>query len=268
MIGVFDSGFGGLTALKEFLKVLPDYDYIYLGDNARAPYGNKSDEVIYNYTKAAVDFLFKVGAELIIIACHTASAKALRKIQQEYLPENYPDKRVLGVVVPIVEAAIKLSRYHKLGIIGTSATVNSGVYKKELEKLRSDLEIYQQACPLLVPLVEEGWAGKPEARMILKKYLRPLKVKQIDTLILGCTHYPFLIKDIIRIMGKNVKIVNPALAAAEKLVIYLAKHKDLEKKLGKNKNLVFYTTDEVNKFRELGRKFLGREIGEVKRAVL
>ncbi|MBU0722385.1 glutamate racemase [Patescibacteria group bacterium] len=267
-IGVFDSGFGGLTMFKEFLKVLPDYDYIYLGDNARAPYGNKSDEVIYNYTKQAIDFLFKQDCELIIIACHTASAKALRKIQQEYLLKNYSDKKVLGVVVPIVEEAIKLSRYHKLGIIGTKATINSDAYKKELEKLRSDLKIFQQACPLLVPLVEEGWVKKPETKMILKKYLLPLKVKQIDTLILGCTHYLFLIKDIIRIMGKNVKIINPAIAVAEKLAIYLDKHKDLEKKLSKNKKIIFYTTDDVIKFKELGQRFLGKSIENINKIIL
>ncbi|MFH1233769.1 MAG: glutamate racemase [Patescibacteria group bacterium] len=268
MIGVFDSGFGGLTVLKEFLRVLPDYDYIYLGDNARAPYGNKSDEVIYEYTRQAVDFLFKAGCELVIIACHTASSKALRKIQQEYLPKSYPIRRVLGVVVPVVEEAIKLSRYHRLGIIGTTATIGSGVYKKELEKLRSNLKIFQQSCPLLVPLVEEGMVERPETRMILKKYLRPLKVKEIDTLILGCTHYPLLLKDIARMMGKNVKVVNPAKVAAEKLVEYLKRHDEMEKKLGKNGRLVFYTTDNARKFKELGQRFLGRAIGEVKKAEL
>lgn len=268
MIGVFDSGFGGLTVLKEFLRILPDYDYIYLGDNARAPYGNKSDESIYEYTRQAVDFLFKAGCELVIIACHTASSKALRRIQQEYLPKNHPDRRVLGVVVPTVEEAIKLSRYHKLGVIGTIATINSGVYKKELAKLRKDLEIFEQACPLLVPLVEEGMLERPETRMILKKYLRSLKVKEIDTLILGCTHYPLLIKDIARIMGKNVKVVNSAEVAAEKLMEYLKKHSEIEKKLGKNSKLVFYTTDNAVKFKELGQRFLGKNIGEVKKVVL
>lgn len=263
--------------LKEFLRVLPDYDYIYLGDNARAPYGDKSAEVIYRHTEAAVDFLFKKGCELAIIACHTASAKALRKIQEDFLPKNYPDRRVLGVVVPVVEEAIKLSRYHRLGIIGTTATIASGVYKKELEK-NCDLsrsarsgearEIFEQACPLLVPLVEEGWTDKAETRMILKKYLRPLKVKEIDTLILGCTHYPLLIKDISRIMGKNVKIVNPAEVAAGKLVMYLDKHKDLAEKLGKNRKLVFYTTDNAGKFKELGQKFLGKKIERVEKAEL
>ncbi len=268
MIGVFDSGFGGLTVLKEFLRVLPDYDYIYLGDNARAPYGNKSDEAIYEYTKQAVDFLFKQGCELIIIACHTASSKALRRIQQEYLLTAYPDKRVLGVVVPIVEEAIKLSRYHKLGIIGTKATINSGVYKKELEKLRNDLEIYDQACPLLVPLVEEGWIGKPETNKILKKYLLPLKIKKIDTLILGCTHYPLMMKDIERIIGKNVKVINTAVAVAEKLKDYLKRHEEIEKKLEKNGKIIFYTTDEVNKFKELGKKLLVRELKDVKKVIL
>ena len=268
MIGVFDSGFGGLTVLKEFLRVLPDYDYIYLGDNARAPYGNKSDEVIYNYTCEAVDFLFKRSAELIIIACHTASAKALRKIQQEYLPANYPDKKVLGVVVPVAETALELSHGNKLGVMGTTATINSGVYKKELEKLRDDLKIFQQACPLLVPLVEEGWTDKTEAKMILKKYLRPLKEKQIGTLMLGCMHYPLLEKDISRIMGRKVKIINPAVVVAEKLKDYLVRRGEIEKKLGKNGKSVFYTTDDANKFKEMGRKFLGKNIKDVKKVEL
>lgn len=268
MIGVFDSGFGGLTVLKEFLRVLPKYDYIYLGDNARAPYGNKSDESIYEYTRQAVDFLFKAGCSLVIIACHTASSKALRRLQREYLPKSYPSQRVLGVVVPTVEAAIGLSRHHKLGVIGTLATISSGVYKKELEKLRNDLKIFEQACPLLVPLVEEGMIERPETKMILRKYLHPLKVREIDTLLLGCTHYPLLLKDISRIMGKNVKIVNPAEVAAGKLADYLKRHQEIENKLGKNGKLVFYTTDNANKFKELGQRFLGKPIKEVKKAVL
>lgn len=268
MIGVFDSGFGGLTVLKEFLRVLPAYDYVYLGDNARTPYGDKSDEALYHYTRQAVDFLFKRGCELIIIACHTASARALRKIQQEYLPEVYPERRVLGVVAPLVESAVKLDCSHKLGVIGTKSTISSGVYKKELEKLRNDLAVFEQACPLIVPLVEEGWTGKPEARMILKKYLRPLKVKQIDTLILGCTHYPLMLKDIKRIMGGRVKVVNPAAAAAEKLADYLKRRPEIERKLKQNGKSVFYTTDDANKFRELGRKFLGGAIEKVEKAEL
>ncbi len=277
MIGVFDSGFGGLTVLKEFLRLLPQYDYIYLGDNARAPYGNKSDEVIYSYTKEAVDFLFKQGCELIIIACHTSSAKALRRIQQEYLPIHNPGKRVLGVVVPMVEEAVKLSRFHRLGIIGTKATIESQVYEKELKKnwnlsgsARSGVarEIHSRSCPLLVPLVEEGWIGKPETRLILKKYLRPLKLKKIDTLILGCTHYPLLIKDLARLTGKRVKIVDPGKVVAEKLKDYLERHKEIEEKLSKHGRVVFYTTDDTNKFKQLGEKFLGQTIKQVEKVNL
>ncbi|MDO8593157.1 MAG: glutamate racemase [bacterium] len=268
MIGVFDSGLGGLTILKEFLRVLPEYDYLYLGDNARAPYGNKSDELIYEYSRQAVGRLFKQGCELVIIACHTASARALRRLQQEYLPANHPEKKVLGVAVPVVEQAKKISRYGRVGVIGTRATIESKIYEKELAKLGNSLEVYEQACPLLVPLIEEGRAGKPECNLILKKYLRPLKVKKIDTLILACTHYPFLLKDIKRIMGKNVKIINPATVVAEKLKDYLARHPEIGKKLGKNKQRVFYTTDSLEKFKSLGQKFLGGEIGEVEKAIL
>ncbi len=208
MIGVFDSGFGGLTILSAFIKKLPAYDYLYLGDSARTPYGSKSQEVIYTYTRQAVRFLFERGCRMIILACNTASTKALRKIQQEWLPANFPDRRVLGVVIPLAESAVESTRYGRIGVIGTQATIESKVYEEELRKLKTDLKIYGQACPLLVPLVEEGWVRRPEANMILKKYLFRLKRKNIDTLILGCTHYGFLEKDIIRIMGKNCRVLN------------------------------------------------------------
>lgn len=268
MIGVFDSGFGGLTVLKEFLNKLPQYDYIYLGDNARAPYGNKSEEVIYNYAREAVDFLFKEGCELIIIACNTASAKALRKIQQEFLAESYPDKRVLGVIIPAVEAAAELNNLKRMGLIGTRATIESKTYEKELNNLRQDIIIYSQFCPLLVPLIEEGWAEKSETKKILKKYLRPLKEKKIDALILGCTHYPILAKEIKQIMGKRVKVLDTPKIVAEKLADYLKKHPEIERKLSKNGKRLFYTTDSVARFKEMGEKFLGREIGDVKRIEL
>ncbi len=267
MIGVFDSGFGGLTILEKFLRVLPQYDYVYLGDNARAPYGNKSQEVIFNYTKEATRFLFKQGCELIIIACNTASTKALRRIQQEYLPKYNEQKRVLGVVIPVAEVAVELSRYGRIGVIGTKATIKSKVYEIELKKLRPDLEIYQQACPLLVSLVEEGWIGKPETNMILKKYLRPLKVKKIDTLILGCTHYPFLVKDIKRIMGKNIKVVNSPQVVSLKLGDYLERHTEIEQKLKKDKKRTFYTTDDPVMFKQFGQKFLGSTVKDVKRVI-
>jgi len=262
MIGVFDSGFGGLTILKGFLEKLPQYDYIYLGDNARTPYGSKSQDLIYSYTREAVDFLFKQGCALIIIACNTSSAKALRKIQQEFLPENHPDKRVLGVIIPIVEEAARLTKSKKVGVVGTRATIESGSYELEIKKQNGKLEVYGQSCPLLVPLVEEGWLGKPETKMILKKYLRPLKQKQVDTLILGCTHYPFLINDIKRVMTKRVKVLNSPKIVAEKLTDYLKRHPEIEEKLGKNKKRIYYTTDDPKRFKYFSSKFLGDEIKE------
>ncbi|MBN1105257.1 MAG: glutamate racemase [Deltaproteobacteria bacterium] len=263
MIGVFDSGYGGLTVLKAFLERLPDYDYVYLGDSARAPYGNKSLKVVYEYTRQAVEFLFGQGAVLIILACNTASAKALRKVQQEWLPVYQPDKRVLGVVIPLAEAAVEASRHGRIAVIGTRATIESGVYKQELHKLRPELKVFGRACPLLVPLVEEGWVGKPETHSILKKYVRPIKNNAVDTLILGCTHYPFLKRDIERIMGKNCRVLDAPAIAADKLADYLIRHPEIEVRLPRNGNRTFYTTDDPERFKAFGEDFLGRRIGEV-----
>ena len=192
MIGVFDSGFGGLTILKSFLEVLPEYDYLYLGDNARAPYGNKSHETIYQYTCEALRFLFMRGCDLVIIACNSASTEALRRVQQEFLPNNFPDKKVLGVIVPVAEGVIETIAKKKLdakkvrvGVIGTRATINAQVFEKELTKRNFSGAIFSKACPLLVPLVEEGWVEKPETKTILRKYLQPLKSHNINFLILA-----------------------------------------------------------------------------------
>ena len=268
MIGVFDSGFGGLTILKAFLDELPEYDFIYLGDNARTPYGNKSLNVIYEYTRQAVQFLFRKGSRLIILACNTASAKALRKIQQEWLPLHYPDRRVLGVVIPLAEAAVEVSRYGRIGVIGTRATIESKVYEQELLKLETDLNIYSRPCPLLVPLVEENWAGKPETNMILKKYLWPLKSRHIDTLILGCTHYPFLKKDIERIMGRNCHVLDAPGIVTGRLVDYLQRHPEIEEMLSRNRQNGYYTTDDTERFSDFGEKFLGRRISHVRTVIL
>ncbi len=268
MIGVFDSGFGGLTILQSFIRKLPDYDFTYLGDNARTPYGNKSLDVIYAYTRQAVDFLFRADARLIILACNTASAKALRKIQQEWLPLHYPDRRVLGVAIPLAEAAVEVSRYGRIGVIGTRATIESRVYEQELLKLVPDLKIYSRPCPLLVPLVEEDWVGKPETNMILKKCLRPLKNCHVDTLILGCTHYPFLKKDIERIMGKNCHVLDAPGIVGHKLVQYLQRHPEMEEMIQKNGQRKFYTTDNAERFSDFGRKFLGLGIPDAKEVVL
>jgi glutamate racemase len=265
MIGVFDSGLGGLTVLRAFLKRLPQYDYLYVGDNARAPYGNKSLEVIYEYTRQAVEFLFGHGCVLIILACNTASAKALRKIQQEWLPLHYPDRRVLGVVIPLAEGGIHRTRFGRIGVIGTRATIETRVYQQELDKLRSDLKVYGLACPLLVPLVEEGWAGKPETNRILKKYLRHLKDRKVDTLILGCTHYPFLQKDIKRIMGRNCKVLDGPAIVADKLEDYLHRHPEIETRVTRRGKVSYFTTDDPKRFKLFGESFLGRNIPEVEK---
>jgi len=269
MIGLFDSGLGGLTILNYFIKKLPQYDYVYLGDSARAPYGNKSDNLINTYTQQAVNFLFKEGCELLIIACNTASAKALRNIQQKHLPKRHSKKRVLGVVIPVAEKTaevIKNSNHRcRIGIIGTRATIASGVYEEELNKASAKEKIYKQACPLLVPLVEEGWANRREAKMILRYYLRPLKDNKVNTLILACTHYPILYKQIKQIMGKQCRVLNSPEYVAEKLERYLLNHPEIEKKLRKNKKRIFYTTDDAEKFKSQAEKFLSEKIKIIKK---
>jgi len=260
IIGVFDSGLGGLTILRYFLQDLPGYNYLYLGDNARLPYGEKSQETIYNYAKEAMDFLFSSGCNLVIIACNTASAQALRRLQQEYLPAHYPDRRILGVIRPLAEAAAKDPKIKTIGVIGTRATINSRAYSSEIKKLNSDINVAENAAPLLVPLIEEGWASKPETRMILKKYLHPLKTKQIQTLILGCTHYPFLHQAIKKIMGRRISVPQPGEIVAASLKDYLARHKELGLSEVTAPARRYYTTDDPQSFRNLGEKFLGRKI--------
>lgn len=269
MIGVFDSGLGGLTVLKEYTKELGDYDYVYLGDSARAPYGNKSQELIYEHTVEAVDFLFKKGCELVIVACNTSSAKALRKVQQEWLPENYPNKKVLGVIIPIAETVSELTnKGEKIGLIGTEATINSGTYEAEIKKLNPDLKIIAKPTPLLVPLVEEGWLKRKETKMILRYYLRPLKREKIDYLILGCTHYPVLLNLIRNIADKRCEVINPPAHITSKLKLYLKNHPEIEKKLPRNKKRIFYTTDDPKKFKTLSKKFWQDGIGEIKKTNL
>lgn len=263
IIGVFDSGLGGLSVLKYFLQKLSKYNYLYLGDTARLPYGSKSPEMIYEYTRQAVDFLFQKGCNLIIIACNTASAQALRKLQQEYLSKNYPNRRILGVIRPLVEAASD-KRFKKVGVLGTKATVSSDAYKNELQKINPDVEVYQQSAPLLVPLIEEGWLKKPETKMILKKYLRPLKTKQIDTLILACTHYPFLYKQVVKIMGKNIKIPHPGEIVADSLKNYINNHPELKLKEVSFPSLNYYVTDSLNNFRVQAEKFLEKPVKNIK----
>jgi glutamate racemase len=260
MIGVFDSGFGGLVVLKEFLKLLPAYDYLYLGDNARIPYGTRSDEVVYRFTHQAVDYLFRQGCILIILACHTASSKALRRIQQEYLATHHPDCRVLGVVIPTVEEALARSRQGRIGVIGTEGTVTSNSFRIELKKLEPAIQVFQQACPLLVPIIEAGeqhWMGTD---LILKKYLDPLIQAQVDTLILGCTHYSIVKPQIKAIMGNQLRIICSGEVAAAKLADYLRRHPEIETRLSRQGHRRYLTTDLTPSFQKLASLFMGEPI--------
>jgi len=204
MIGIFDSGIGGLTVVKEFLKYLPEYRLIYLGDTARLPYGTKSPNLIRKWSKEISQWLLKKGAKIIVIACHTSSSLAADFLKKEF--SNIP---VFEIITPGIEKAVKLTKNKKIGIIGSPATIKSKVHQKKLLKINPGLKIYTQACPLFVPLVEEGWIRRRQTKEIAEEYLMPLKRKGIDTLILACTHYPLLKKIISDIVGKIVKIIDP-----------------------------------------------------------
>jgi len=257
-IGVFDSGYGGLTILKEFLIKLPQYDYVYLGDNARTPYGNRSFETVYNYTLQAVKKLFEMGCHLIILACNTASAKALRTIQQNDLPDIAPDKRVLGVVRPSVEALIKYTKSNHVGILGTVGTIISNSYPIEINKLYPEIQTFQEACPLWVPIVENGEHLSDGADYFVHKNISNLlsKSKNIDTIILGCTHYPLLINKIKSEIPDNVSLVTQGEIVAESLKDYLNRHFEIEINCSKNGQRQFFTTDSPEMFDIKGNMFL------------
>ncbi len=255
-IGMFDSGLGGLSVLRALLEKLPEYSYFYLGDTARVPYGERSAETIFTYTVEAVDFLFKQGCQLIIIACNTASSQALRRLQQEWLPKNYPERRVLGVIKPLVEAVASSDAKH-LGIIGTTATINSQAYPQELEVLKPGLKTSAKATPLLVPLVEEGRLDTPETRLILASYLTPLKQAGIDSLILACTHYPYLEPVISELLGPGILVYNPGMIIADSLAQYLKRHPELNLDT-KSSARRYYVTDAPASFAQQAEKFLGQ----------
>lgn len=239
-IGIFDSGLGGLLITKSLIKKIPQYNYIYLGDTKRVPYGNRSPETIYEFLKEAIIFLFKQDCKLIIVACNTASAQALRKIQQEFLPKKYKDRRVIGVIIPTCEVALKNKKVKKIGILATNATVNSRAFIIELKKISPEIEIIQQSAPLLVPFIENNSINL--VKPILKEYLKPFKCK-INTLILGCTHYPLLKKEIKQILGPKIKIISQNELIPYKLKNYLSKHKEIDILLNKKSNHLFYVTD-------------------------
>lgn len=267
-IGIFDSGLGGLTILKQIIKLLPQYHYQYLGDNARAPYGDRSSEKIYEFTKQGVEFLFKQGCALVILACNTASAVALRRLQQEWLTTNYPDRRILGIVIPTVEAVISLTtkRPKRVGVIGSRATIVSNVYGKEIEKRDATLlaTLTQKSCPLLVPFIEEGMSKNIAATMILKQYLRPLKQKQVTLLVLGCTHYAIMKKKIQSIMGRSVIVLDPGSIVARSFQKYLERHPEIKTRLAlphaAETRIEFFTTDISEKFQSSAARFWGKGV--------
>lgn len=259
-IGVFDSGYGGLTVLKEFLKELPQYDYIYLGDNARAPYGNRSFETVYEYTLQSVKWLFSQGCELVILACNTASAKALRTIQQNDLQHLAPNKRVLGVIRPSVEAIHEFTETRHVGVLGTSGTVISNSYPLEINKLHEDIVVYQHACPMWVPLIENDEYQTPGADFFVQKDLMALlsKSEKLDTIILGCTHYPLIEQQIRKFLPEKIHIISQGQIVAQKLADYLQRHPEMEIRCTKNATRRFVTTDTVDLFEQRGAKFLGQ----------
>lgn len=266
-IGVFDSGFGGIHILRSIVKRLPQYDYIYLGDTARTPYGTRSKEVVYEFTKQAVDFLFGKQCDLIILACNTASSDALRKIQQEHLPKKYPKKNVIGVLIPAAEEAVRVTEGGRIGVIATEGTVRSGAFVRELTKLDPKIKVFQNPAPLLVPIVEAGEHASKITTQILKQYLRPLIEKNIDTLVLGCTHYGILEKKIREVIGTEIQIVSEARIVPKKFDGYLLRHHEFQKELGQNGTVQFYSTDSTDAFVRLGKRFFGRKI-EAQRAEL
>jgi glutamate racemase len=259
---VFDSGYGGLTVLKEIVKTLPEYDYIYLGDNARAPYGTRSFETVYEYTLECVKKLFEMGCPLIILACNTASAKALRNIQQKDLPEISADKRVLGVIRPTTEVVGRHSKTGHVGVLGTSGTVASNSYPIEISKFYPDLIVQQEACPMWVPIVENNEFESEGADFYIKKNLDNLlsKDKDIDTIILGCTHYPLLINKIRKHIPANITLLSQGDIVAKSLAEYLQRHPEMEGKLSKDKEVKFYTTDSAENFDKAASMFYGKDI--------
>jgi len=249
-IGVFDSGYGGLTVLKEIEKRLPGYDYIYLGDNARAPYGSRSFDSVYKYTLQCVKWFFDQGCPLVVLACNTASAKALRTIQQNDLPRIDPDRRVLGVIRPTTEVIGNLSESKHVGILATTGTVNSGSYRIEIEKFFPEVRVYQQACPMWVPLVENEEYDSHGADYFIKKCINSLLDQSglIDTILLACTHYPVLHDKIREFTPADIEILSQGEIVADSLANYLDRHPGIEKQLSRTNSRIYYTTDSTEDF--------------------
>ena len=261
-IGVFDSGYGGLTILDKIREVLPEYDYIYLGDNARAPYGTRSFEVVYEFTRQAVNKLFDMGCHLVILACNTASAKALRSIQMNDLPQIDPARRVLGVIRPTVECVGEISKNQHIGVLATAGTIKSESYPLEIHKLFPEIQVSGTACPMWVSLVENNESQDEGADYFIRKYIDQLLSKdpQIDTVILGCTHFPILLPKIRQYIPEHISVIAQGEYVAESLKDYLKRHPEMNAKCTKNGNCQFYTTEAEEKFSESASTFLKQQI--------
>lgn len=269
-IGIFDSGLGGLVIAKSICKMLPEYDYVYLGDTKRVPYGNRSHDTVFEFTREAVDYLFqKENCAIIVVACNTASARALRRIQKEYLIKNFPERKVLGVLIPTAEEAVK---FKKVGVLGTLGTVASGTFPKEIKKLlvhRSldeggdkKVKVFQNSAPMLVPLAEAG--ERALAKPFIVKYLKPLLSKKINVLVLGCTHYPIFKKEFKLVLrslgevGKNIKLISQDEIIPEKLKDYFLRHPEIEKKLSKKHTTKILVTDITKNVEKLSSQWFGK----------
>lgn len=261
-IGVFNSGYGGLTILDKIREVLPEYDYIYLGDNARAPYGTRSFEVVYEFTRQAVNKLFDMGCHLVILACNTASAKALRSIQMNDLPQIDPARRVLGVIRPTVECVGEISKNQHIGVLATAGTIKSESYPLEIHKLFPEIQVSGTACPMWVSLVENNESQDEGADYFIRKYIDQLLSKdpQIDTVILGCTHFPILLPKIRQYIPDHISVIAQGEYVAESLKDYLKRHPEMDAKCTKNGNCQFYTTEAEEKFSESASTFLKQQI--------
>lgn len=261
-IGFFDSGYGGLTVLKEVVSRLPAYDYIYLGDNARAPYGTRSFETVYHYTLECIKYLFQRNCPLIIVACNTASAKALRTIQQQDLPRIAPDRRVLGVIRPTTEVVGNMTQTGNIGILGTPGTILSESYPIEIKRFFPQLRVYQEACPMWVPLVENHEFNSPGADYFIRKHIDNLLAlcPSIDTLVLGCTHYPLLLNKIKQCLPPGINVISQGNIVADSLENYLQRHTEIETRLSKNGEYHFLTTDSCELFDQQASLFFGKEI--------
>jgi len=257
-IGIFDSGVGGLIITHAVIQELPHYDYLFLGDTARVPYGNRSSETVYQFTRQAVEYLFQQDCMLVILACNTASAEALRRLQQEYLPQHYPGRKVLGVLIPAVEAAVEETRNNHIGVIATTATVESRAYVAEIRKRRPDVAVFQQATPLLVPLIESD--GLQWAKPILREYLRPLRKDKIDTLVLGCTHYPAAREQIQQAIGEGVNLIGQDQIIPQQVITYLEHHPEVARRLTQNGQRQFELTDLTASSQKLADRLFGNPV--------